>query len=187
MARRHRRQDGDGVSRQTAREGTAAESQARRGRPAEDEPDRDLGFGSVMAAESRLRLLNRDGSFNVVRRSLSHALPLDRRKVSFFPLSWTLVHPIDGASPLHGLTREELLASDAEFLVLLTGIDETFSQTVHARSSYKADEVVWDAAFEDIFEHPTGAEPIAIDVGRLGKVRRLPPQNSTTGGASAPS
>jgi len=32
--------------------------------------DRDLGFGSVVSRESRLRLLNRDGSFNVIREGL---------------------------------------------------------------------------------------------------------------------
>ena len=32
--------------------------------------DRDLGFGSVVSRESRQRLLNRDGSFNVVRSGL---------------------------------------------------------------------------------------------------------------------
>src|SRR5437762_11382051 len=32
--------------------------------------DRDLGFGSVVSSESRKRLLNRDGSFNVVREGL---------------------------------------------------------------------------------------------------------------------
>src|SRR5215468_11119291 len=31
---------------------------------------RDLGFGSVVARESRQRLLNRDGSFNVMRAGL---------------------------------------------------------------------------------------------------------------------
>jgi inward rectifier potassium channel len=31
---------------------------------------RDLGFGSVVSRESRQRLLNRDGSFNVERRGL---------------------------------------------------------------------------------------------------------------------
>ena len=36
----------------------------------EDERDRDLGFGSVVARQSRQRLLNRDGTFNVVRRGL---------------------------------------------------------------------------------------------------------------------
>src|SRR5207244_1802006 len=59
-------------------------------------------------------------------------LPLERNKVTFFPLSWTIVHPIDGASPLASRTREELKRAEAEILVLLTGIDEAFEQTVHA-------------------------------------------------------
>src|SRR5947208_13622542 len=33
--------------------------------------NRDLGFGSVVASESRQRLLNRDGSFNVERTGLN--------------------------------------------------------------------------------------------------------------------
>ena len=51
-------------------------------------------------------------------------LPLERNKVTFFPLSWTIVHPIDGASPLAGRTPEDLERAEAEILVLLTGIDE---------------------------------------------------------------
>src|ERR1700710_684753 len=39
--------------------------------PATDDPNRDLGFGAVVARESRKRLLNKDGSFNVVREGLS--------------------------------------------------------------------------------------------------------------------
>ena len=39
--------------------------------PDEQARDRDLGFGSVVSRESRQRLLNRDGSFNVVRSGLS--------------------------------------------------------------------------------------------------------------------
>src|SRR5579862_292335 len=38
--------------------------------PEEEARDRDLGFGSVVSRESRQRLLNRDGSFNVVRTGL---------------------------------------------------------------------------------------------------------------------
>ena len=38
--------------------------------PDEEARDRDLGFGSVVSRESRQRLLNRDGSFNVVRSGL---------------------------------------------------------------------------------------------------------------------
>src|SRR2546423_9881057 len=38
--------------------------------PEEQARDRDLGFGSVVSRETRQRLLNRDGSFNVVREGL---------------------------------------------------------------------------------------------------------------------
>src|SRR4051812_39041687 len=38
--------------------------------PEELARDRDLGFGSVVSRESRERLLNRDGSFNVARSGL---------------------------------------------------------------------------------------------------------------------
>ena len=61
---------------------------------------------------------------------LARVLPLERNKVVFFPLSWTIVHPIDEASPLAGKSREELERDEAEILVLLTGVDETFEQTV---------------------------------------------------------
>ena len=99
-----------------------------------------------------------------------YPLGLERSAVVFFPLSWTVVHPIDESSPLRGLTRDDLRRSDGEFLVLLAGVDETFAQRVHARSSYKWDEVVWGAKFSDILHHPTGAEPITIDVGRLHSI-----------------
>jgi inward rectifier potassium channel len=102
-----------------------------------------------------------------------HQLELERNKVVFFPLSWTIVHPIDEKSPLNGLNATDLRAMDAEFLVLLTGIDETFSQTVHARASYKADEVVWNAKFIDIFVYPDGDEPLKIDIGHLHEIEKL--------------
>ncbi|HXH69729.1 MAG TPA: hypothetical protein VNI60_05210 [Pyrinomonadaceae bacterium] len=35
------------------------------------EDDRDLGFGAKVATESRLRFLNRDGTFNVRRTGFS--------------------------------------------------------------------------------------------------------------------
>jgi inward rectifier potassium channel len=98
-------------------------------------------------------------------------LALERRRVTFFPLAWTVVHPIDETSPLHGTTPEQLSAWDAEFLVLLTGTDDTFSQTVHARSSYHAAEVVWGARFRDMFNPPTPDGVLSIDIRRLDEVQ----------------
>ncbi len=99
-----------------------------------------------------------------------YLLPLERSSVTFFPLSWTIVHPIDEASPLKGLTRDDMRRSNAEFLVLLSGVEETFAQRVHARSSYRWDEVVWGAKFSDILHHPRGAEPMTLDVSRLDSI-----------------
>jgi len=95
-------------------------------------------------------------------------LELERRRVTFFPASWTIVHPIDEKSPLFGLEPEDCHFAEAEFLVLLTGIDETFSQVVHSRTSYRAEDVVWNAKFDVIFEIPDDDGPLAIDLSRLG-------------------
>lgn len=126
----------------------------------------------IMELEAKVHLAWLEEENGRLKRQF-HELPLERHKVAFFPLSWTIVHPIDKESPLFGVTREQLAASNAEFLVLLTGIDETFSQTVHSRSSYRGEEVVWRAAFANIFERPTADAPLAIDVGRIHDIETV--------------
>jgi inward rectifier potassium channel len=102
-----------------------------------------------------------------------YPLALERDKVAFLPLSWTIVHPIDKTSPLYGETQEHMLSESSEFLILLTGIDETFSQTVHSRSSYAADEVVWNAKFSNIFG-PLGEDrTLSIDLTRFHSVEKV--------------
>ena len=102
-----------------------------------------------------------------------HRLKLERDEVTFFPLTWTIVHPIDEQSPLRDGGEKEFHAAESEILVLLSGIDETYSQTVHSRSSYKADEVVWGAKFSDIFgERPDGT--VVVDLHRIHEYERAP-------------
>jgi inward rectifier potassium channel len=96
-----------------------------------------------------------------------YPLRLEREGVVFFPLSWTVVHPIDRDSPLFGVTEEELCASGAEFLILLTGMDETFSQVVNARTSYRANEIIWDAKFADIFVYDPDGRMAGVDIKRF--------------------
>jgi len=97
-------------------------------------------------------------------------LQLERRSVTFFPLSWTVVHPIDKDSPMYGASEADLRATDAEFLILLTAVDETFSTTVHQRSSYKMDEVKWGHKFVNIYNKTQNGEPISINIRRLSRV-----------------
>jgi inward rectifier potassium channel len=101
-------------------------------------------------------------------------LKLERERVVFFPATWTIVHPIDERSPLWGQTQEDLFDYDAEFLVLLNGFDETFSQTVHTRSSYKADEIVWGARFRDVFNPPRPDGRLSVDIRKLHEFERVP-------------
>jgi inward rectifier potassium channel len=78
-------------------------------------------------------------------------LTLERDSVTFFPLHWTVVHPIDEKSPMYGMTEDQFRQAEGEFLVLLSGVDDSFAQTVHSRTSYRYDEIVWGAKFSDIF------------------------------------
>jgi len=77
-------------------------------------------------------------------------LKMARAEHALFALSWTAVHLLTKDSPLFGVTPESLAANEAEIIVSLTGLDETFAQTVHARHSYVADEIICGARFVDI-------------------------------------
>jgi inward rectifier potassium channel len=95
-----------------------------------------------------------------------YGLELERTKVAFFSLAWTVVHPITPKSPLWGLTEADLNASQAEFMVVIHGLDDLLFQKVHARGSYKAEEVVWNAKFSNIYVQDTRGGA-AIDVRKL--------------------
>jgi inward rectifier potassium channel len=101
-----------------------------------------------------------------------YPLTLERSKVVFFPLQWVIVHPIDETSPLYGMTKEKFDATDAEILILLTAVDETFSQTVHSRSSYKYHEIVWGAKFVDMFQ-PSDDDMVSIDLRRIHAIEKI--------------
>ena len=118
-----------------------------------------------------LAILEEDRHGNRKRRF--HSLTLERPAVAFFPLAWTVVHPIDDDSPLWGLTAEDLVTLEAEFLVLVTAIDDALSQTTQTRTSYRGDEVVWGARFCDMFM-PADGGPLRIDVGLLDGFDHVP-------------
>ena len=123
----------------------------------------------VKAQVTFARFVNENGK----RVRKFDTLALERRSVTFFPLTWTVVHPIDEGSPLWGCNEADLRAADAEFLILLTATDETFATVVHQRSSYKPDEVLFGRKFVNIYNNAPG-ERISIDVGRLSKVENAP-------------
>ncbi|MBC8045807.1 MAG: hypothetical protein H7Y00_03370 [Fimbriimonadaceae bacterium] len=75
-------------------------------------------------------------------------LNIDNNKITYFPLNWTMVHPIDELSPLWGMSEQDFKDGDIEILVMIKGYNETSSQEVHARFSYTYDEIIWGSKFK---------------------------------------
>ncbi|MEI6881859.1 MAG: ion channel [Bacteroidota bacterium] len=99
-------------------------------------------------------------------------LELERNKVSFFPSSWTVVHPIDKESALFDMDFEELMARKPEFLIIVKGYDDVFSTNVHTRMSYTYDELLWNHKFIDIHSFDEDGKT-TIDVSRLNETIKL--------------
>ena len=58
--------------------------------------------------------------------------------------------------------------------MLLTGVDETSEQTVHARTSYRADEIVWNARFRSVFRGESPSHRCCrLTCSRLNDIERL--------------
>jgi inward rectifier potassium channel len=97
------------------------------------------------------------------------ALELERDHVLFFPLTWTIVHPLDEKSPLYGKTAEDLERLQAEILIMIKAFDDTFGQTVQVRYSYRYDEITWGAKFTPAFEIETNGE-MRLEVSKVGNI-----------------
>ncbi len=103
---------------------------------------------------------------NGTRYRRYYALELERNQVNFLPTNWTLVHPITTDSPLHNMTPASLKASDAEFMILMRATDDTLSQMVHTRYSYRYDEVLWGHKFRPMFDGAQ-AGAVSFDLRKL--------------------
>ncbi len=115
-------------------------------------------------------------AFNVAENNVKTRkfllLNLEREKVAILATSWTVVHAINEESPIINLSKQELIDSDAEFLVLLKSFDDAFAQTVHSRTSYKADEIIYNAKFLPLTH--TGKDGILeFDVSKIGDFKLI--------------
>jgi inward rectifier potassium channel len=72
---------------------------------------------------------------------------------------------------IFNLKEAELLARDAEFIVMMKAFDESFSQTVYSRSSYKASEIKWGEKFVYLVKREN--EEISVDVGRIDDTEKV--------------
>jgi inward rectifier potassium channel len=122
---------------------------------------RNHDLSEVRAVVSFARWVDEGGT----RRRRFDQLALERESIMFMPLHWVIVHPIGDTSPLRGYTKESLAEAEPEIICLITAADETFAQTVHAKTSYDKTDLVWGARFRDMYV--ADADHVAIDLGRL--------------------
>jgi inward rectifier potassium channel len=123
----------------------------------------------IAEAEAHLVLLRteRTPEGEDVRRA--HDLRLRRSHSAFFAFTWLVVHPITPDSPLHGETPESLRTTDVDLVASMTGLDETLSQSVHARHAWTPDQILWGRRFADVLVSlPDGRR--AIDYRRFHDV-----------------
>ena len=116
---------------------------------------------TLIDVSARVLLRSLDGATGNYRYA---ALPLERDLVNLLPLSWTVVHDITPASPLHGLSAADYQAQDFELLVLVRAYDDTFAQDVHARFSYTHAEIAWNRRFVRAYHvAPDGIAVLDLD------------------------
>jgi inward rectifier potassium channel len=144
------------------------------------------GLPTLMFRTANLRynqILEAQMSVTLVRNEISpegefmrrfYDLNLVRNRTPVFALSWTVMHAIDETSPLYKATPELLAEQEIEIVVTMTGLDETVSQTVHARHSFIASEILWNMRFVDVLSG-RGDGPMSIDYSRFHDVVPVEP------------
>jgi inward rectifier potassium channel len=104
----------------------------------------------ILEAQVTLTLARDEVTAEGVEMRRLQDLKVERNRSPLFSLSWTVMHVIDQTSPLWGASEESLADGGDELIVTLIGLDETLSQTVHARHVYRAGEIAFGRRFADI-------------------------------------
>lgn len=133
-----------------------------------------------MANEKSNQLINVEASMIFSRNEIEngmvkrkyYGLDLERSKVKFFAMYWTLVHPITEKSVLFGETPESLKASDAEILVSVEGTNDTFADYIHSRKSYLFDEIEMGRKFKPMLLESTG-DTYLLDLTKLSDTSEI--------------
>ena len=121
----------------------------------EDRPTLMFRAGNVRMNQ----ILEADVSLSLARRQFTREgvefrtfidLKAVRSHSPLFGLTWTIMHEIDEASPLFGADRASLEACEAELIIIISGVDDTFAQRIHARHSYLPYQIVWGRRMADI-------------------------------------
>ncbi len=105
----------------------------------------------ILQASVTMSLLRTETTQEGTTMRRFYDLNLARSRTPVFSMTFLLMHFLDETSPLHGLTAAQLQAEEGEIVVTVSGLDETMSLAIHARTSYVAEDLRWGHQFTDIF------------------------------------
>ena len=133
----------------------------------------NVRMNQIVEAEIRVVLARQERTLEGEDVRRFHDLTLTRYRNAIFAFSWTAIHPIEPGSPIYETTPEELEAARAEVIVSVTGIDDTFKQTVYTRHTYSPSTIIWGARFVDITKRTAEGE-LAFDYTHFDDVEPAP-------------
>ena len=128
---------------------------------------------SIIAARVQVSLLREETSREGLKLRRFYDLALARSETPMFALSWLIMHPITPASPFHEVTQEGLENCEFALLVSITGLDETLSQTLHARTSYFNTDIRMNHRFRDMLEVLASGDRL-VDLRRIDDTEPAP-------------
>ncbi len=91
-----------------------------------------------------------------------YTVELERNTLTFFPTSWTVVHPVNEKSPFFEMDEKQFQESEPELLIVFKAYDDRYFQTIHATYSYAVHEIEWGAKFNSILSVEEGWPVIDI-------------------------
>jgi len=87
--------------------------------------------------------------------------------------SWNVMHLVDESSPLYRDTPESLIEDQVEFVVSVSGLDDTWMQTVHAQYRYPAEMVLYGYRLADVLSE--SGNVITLDLTHFHEVEPTEP------------
>ena len=99
-------------------------------------------------------------------------LTLEVDTITFFPLTWTLVHKITDDSPVANMNIDDLKLKNAEVFILIETFDETYSQDIVQKHSYAQNDWIDKVKFDTNFRTNTAGN-LELHVNELDKLITL--------------
>jgi len=126
-------------------------------------------LNAITEASAQMWLFREEATMEGKTYRKFHRLRLTRDHNPVFAFTWTLMHPVDEESPLHGWTQEHFDRSSATIVVIFNGHDENSTQVVRGRQLYLAKDVRVDHGYVDIVS-AEGPGDVTFDYSKFHQV-----------------